>query len=204
MGLPFFVDRRVLIPRPETEILVEAAVEQLREAGPEPQVLEVGTGSGNIAVALGRLVPSARILSIDVSDEALEVASANIARNEVGNVVVRRGDIRIESFEPDRFDLLVSNPPYVSRKDYETLQPEVREYEPSVATTDGGDGLSLISRILEVASVSLRVGGWLLMEIGFGQGPEILRRAADRGVGDGELMRDFAGIPRVFRVRRIR
>jgi release factor glutamine methyltransferase len=202
MGLPFMVDRRVLIPRQETEILVEIAAKDLQEAGPEPNVLEVGTGAGNIAVALGRLVPTARILSIDVSEEALEVAAENIARNDVTNVVVRQGDIRVEPLEPGAFDMLVSNPPYVSLKEFETLQPEVRDYEPPLATTDGSDGFSLISRIMEVASTALRAGGWLLMEIGFGQGPAVLRLAADRGLNGGELIPDYAGIPRVFRVRR--
>ncbi len=204
LGLRFAVDSRVLIPRPETELLVESAAEILKRENAEvrPEVLEVGTGSGNIAVALGRLVPAARILSIDVSDAALEVAARNVAVHGVGNVELRKGDILTESFGPERFDLIISNPPYVPLADHRTLQPEVRDHEPSIATTDGGDGLSLTSRIFDVAGESLRAGGWLLLEIGFGQGPAVLSLASERGLRGGEVFADYAGIPRVFRARR--
>lgn len=206
MGLPIAVDRRVLIPRPETEILVEAAVATLKRQGaaPQPEVLEVGTGSGNIAVALGRFVPAARILSIDVSDEALEVAARNVAANGVKNVELRRGDIRAESFGPDRFDLIISNPPYIAREEVSSLQEEVRAYEPLIATTDGADGLSLFACIFTVAGASLRKGGWLFLEIGYGQGPAVLRLASAERISGGEFLPDYAGIPRVFRVQRSR
>lgn len=169
-----------------------------------PEVLDIGTGSGNIAVALGKLVPVARVLGIDVSEGALEVAVRNVAANGAGNVEVRKGDIREDIFGPDRFDMVLSNPPYIPLVEMEGLQPEVRDFEPSVATTDGADGLSLISRIFDVASVSLRVGGWLLLEIGFGQGPVVLSLASERGFGGGEIRTDYGGIPRVFRARRSR
>ena len=204
MGFPIAVDRRVLIPRPETELLVEAAVAALKErgeAGGGGDVLEVGTGSGNIAVALGRLLPRAAILSVDVSSEALEVAARNIASNGVRNVTLRQGDIRRESFGPDRFDLVISNPPYVGRLDLEGGQPEVRDYEPSIATTDGEEGLSFFPLLFRVAGASLRKGGWLFMEIGAGQGDGVLRLAREAGLPSGELLPDYAGIPRVFRLQ---
>jgi release factor glutamine methyltransferase len=209
MGFPIAVDRRVLIPRPETELLVEAAVAALKERGEEGgggweggDILEVGTGSGNIAVALGRLLPGAAILSIDVSSDALEVAAGNIASNGVRNVTLRQGDVRKESFGPDRFDLVISNPPYVGRLDLEGGEPEVRDYEPSVATTDGEEGLSFFPLLFRVAGASLRKGGWLFMEIGAGQGDDVLRLAREAGLPSGELLPDYAGIPRVFRLQR--
>ncbi len=206
MGLTFLVDPRVLIPRPETEILVESAAEVLAQTAPgsNPEVLEVGTGSGNIAVALGRLAPAARILGIDVSEAALEVAARNVAAHGVGNVELRKGDIRNESFGPDRFDMILSNPPYVPLEELSGLQPEVRDFEPSVATTDGGDGLSVTSKVFDVAAASLRDPGWLFLEIGYGQGPAVLALASEKGFAGGELLPDYAGIPRVFRVRRSR
>jgi release factor glutamine methyltransferase len=199
MGFPIAVDRRVLIPRPETELLVEAAVQVLKERGGEGEVLEVGTGSGNIAVALGRFLPGAAILSIDVSSEALAVAAQNIGANGVTNVTLKQGDIRRESFGPDRFDLIISNPPYVAREELE--EPEVRDHEPLIATTDGGDGLSFFPLLFDIAGASLRKGGWLLMEIGHGQGEAVLRLARERGFPGGEVRPDYAGIPRVFRAR---
>jgi release factor glutamine methyltransferase len=201
MGLRIAVDRRVLVPRPETEILVEVAVAALKQSDGNPEILEVGTGSGNIAVALGHFVPEARILSIDVSGEALEVAARNIRANGVVNVELRRADIKVESFGADRFDLIISNPPYVASGDIQGLQPEVREYEPLIATTDGADGFSLFGSIFSVARNALREGGWLFLEIGYGQGSEVLRLASGAGFPGGELLPDYAGIPRVFRVR---
>jgi release factor glutamine methyltransferase len=153
-------------------------------------------------VALGRLLPGAAILSIDVSSDALEVAAGNIASNGVRNVTLRQGDVRKESFGPDRFDLVISNPPYVGRLDLEGGEPEVRDYEPSVATTDGEEGLSFFPLLFRVAGASLRKGGWLFMEIGAGQGDDVLRLAREAGLPSGELLPDYAGIPRVFRLQR--
>ncbi len=206
MGMVFAVDPRVLIPRPETELLVESAAELLRrpDMPAAPEVLDIGTGSGNIAVALGKFVPGAHILGIDVSEGALEVAARNVAAHGAGNVEVRKGDIREEIFGPGRFDMILSNPPYIPLVEMGGLQPEVRDFEPSVATTDGADGLSLISRVCDVASISLRGRGWLLLEIGFGQGPAVLSLASGRGFPGGDIVSDYGGIPRVFRVRRSR
>jgi release factor glutamine methyltransferase len=132
------------------------------------------------------------------------VAALNAKANGVENIELRRGDIRTEVFGADRFDLIISNPPYIAHEEVRALQPEVREYEPLVATTDGADGLSFFTCILAVAGVSLRKGGWLFLEIGFAQGPAVLRLASAQGFSGGELLPDYAGIPRVFRVRRSR
>jgi release factor glutamine methyltransferase len=203
MGLPLWVNPSVLIPRPETELLAEKAVEELKSrfAG-AGRILDIGTGSGNIAIAVGHFVPGAKILAVDVSDEALETASRNIARHELKNVELRAYDIYEDTLPEQEFDLIVSNPPYVSVQEYSSLQPEVRDFEPRIATSDEGDGLRFMRRILEFAAGRLVPGGIILLEIGFGQSEATREIAAAAGFGSIDIIRDYSGIPRVLRAER--
>jgi release factor glutamine methyltransferase len=200
MGLPLFVDRTVLIPRPETEILVERALETLRLlAVPAPVLLDVGTGSGNIAVALGSSMPQATVVSIDASEEALQTAARNIARHALTNVTLQKADVFSDMIAGRRFHLVVSNPPYVSAEDFDGLQAEVRDFEPRIATTDGGDGYRFLMRLCSLAPHLLESGGALLMEIGYSQ-----RERVEGMMGEAQLLgiqafNDYAGIPRVVR-----
>ena len=204
-GLEFEVNPDVLIPRPETELLVEKALELLRGAE-APLLCDVGTGSGCIAVALLHARADARAYALDVSPAALEVAARNAARHGVGG---RARFLVSDCFEALaageheglRFDLVASNPPYVAERDLEGLQREVREHEPRVALTPGGDGLSVIRRLVEESPGFLKPGGHLLLEIGFGQHEQVAA-LVDPGVWRLlDIHRDLQGIPRTVSLR---
>ena len=204
-GLEFEVTPDVLIPRPETELLVETALEILR--GEEsPLLCDVGTGSGCVAVALLHELPSARGLALDLSPAALAVAARNAARHGVaGRLRLLHSDcfdaLRAEGHSATRFDLVASNPPYVAEADLEGLQREVREHEPRAALTPGGDGLSVIRRLIDEAPQFLKPGGHLLIEIGFGQ-HERVEALVDPNVWTLlEIREDLQGIPRAVVLR---
>lgn len=208
MGLRFSVDRRVLIPRPDTEILVEKAIDvcrQFPEGTESIAILDIGTGSGNIAVSLAKFVGNAHVTAIDVSADALEVAKKN---GELHNLSPRIEwkivDVLSDAvFEiGDAFDMVVSNPPYGSGEDLKTLQPEIIEYEPKNAIFDGGDGLKFLRRISEVGNRLLRKGGYLLFEVGFDQSVKIREIMMRFGYEEIEVFKDLAGIDRVIKGRR--
>ncbi len=200
MGLSFYVDRNVLIPRPETEQLVERTLETVRDMElSTASILDIGTGSGNIAVALGHFLRRADIVAIDISAEALTTAERNVSRNHIGNVRLMQLDM-FDEFPPNlKFDVIVSNPPYVSLKEFAALQAEVREYEPRIATTDGADGLRFINHIAKFGKGLLNPGGALLVEIGYGQSEGVLEIFFKEGYVGVEVLQDYAGIPRIAR-----
>jgi release factor glutamine methyltransferase len=208
----------VLIPRPETEFLVEEALSRLSheddehaetpvpaDARPRARVriADVGTGSGCIAVALARWLPSGEVVAIDASGDALAVARRNAERHEVsGRVRLLQGDLLAGVAGP--FDAVVSNPPYVPASDIGGLQPEVRDYEPHQALAGGGDGLDVIRRLVPEAAALLRSGGWLLFEFGFGQADGVRAViAAEPRLELVDIRPDLAGIPRVAVARRV-
>ena len=196
-GLDFEVNAAVLIPRPETELLVEAALELLQDA-PAPAVCDVGTGSGCIPVALLHERADARAVAVDISADALRVAARNAARHGVRPrlALVASDCFAALDAAACKFEMIVSNPPYVAEGDVPGLQREVRDHEPRVALTPGGDGLSVIRRLLADSPLFLKPGGRLLFEIGFNQ-HEAVRRLADPGVWTMlDIHRDLQGIPR--------
>lgn len=198
-GRPFLVDRRVLIPRPETEHLVEAA---LAEPLPErPLVLDVGTGSGCLAVTLGLELPSARIVATDVSPGALAVARANARRHGAADRVRLLLMDSLEGLDAGAFDLIVSNPPYVDPADAEILSTEVRDHEPHGALFAAEAGLAVYRKLLDGAR-DLRPGASMLFEIGQGQLPALREEAEGRGVAVSRVIDDYAGIPRTVVIRR--
>lgn len=199
LGLRFAVDRRALIPRPETEHLVEAAVAWARSR-PDPALsfLDVGTGAGTIAVAVARLLPGARITALDADSGALSLAAANAESNATPGIRFVEGDILGEVLAGERFDAVLSNPPYVPLAEWEGLQPEVRDFEPRMATTDGGDGLRFLRRIASFAAQRLVPGGMLFMEIGHGQAEEAAGLAREAGLLEVQVIPDYQGIPRVL------
>lgn len=199
MGLPLDVGPAVLIPRPETEELVEAVIAWMKNSGRgEGRIFEVGAGSGNIAVALGKFLPGSRVISIEKSAEALAVARRNCERHGLGNVEILEGDIFEWDREGREFDAVVANPPYVSAGEFELLEPEVRQFEPRNATTDGGDGLRFIRRIAGISPGLLRPGGGMFVEIGYGQADEAGRIARASGLREVGVKNDFAGIGRIL------
>jgi len=204
MGLQLRVDPAVLIPRPETESLVEQVMMLCKEleADEEISIIEFGAGSGNIAIALAKFVKNAAVLSIDKSPEAIELARENAISCKVDS----RIDFRlIDMFEPvdqlllKRFDILVSNPPYISEEDWEGLPTEVRRYEPKAALTDFKDGLEFHRRIVELAPYLLRNKGAVFVEVGYGQAKQVgdLMRNAD--FSDVSSVPDLEGIQRVVK-----
>lgn len=206
----------VLIPRPETELLVEETLARLSECSvtgaqaqggpavtpPRLAISDVGTGSGCVAVALARWLPAATITAIDASDAALTVARRNAARHDVSDRVLPvKDDLLRDAAGP--FDAVVSNPPYVPTGELERLQPEIRLYEPVSALDGGPDGLDVIRRLVPEAAGRLRPGGWLLFEFGYAQADgvrEIISAAPTLEFVD--LRADLAGIPRVAVARR--
>jgi release factor glutamine methyltransferase len=179
---------------------VEEAIGWLRSSGSaDGSILEIGTGSGNIAVALGKFLPGARITSLEKSGDALDVARRNLARHGPGNVELIQGDVFSHAFDGRVYDAVVSNPPYVPGEEYALLAPEVRDYEPRLATTDGADGLRFIRRIASLSSGLLRPGGGMFLEIGCGQAHAAGTIASESGLTGVSVRKDFAGIGRILR-----
>lgn len=202
MGLRFSVDRRVLIPRPETELLVEAALSLMRSSTlpASIRVLDIGTGSGNIAVSLAKFDPSATLIALDVSADALDVARSNIQLHGVSHRVrLVVGDLFSlpDDVAGEKFDFIVSNPPYISVEEFAALAPEVAEHEPRLATEEGGDGLRFYRSLAGLANSILSENGWVVVEIAYDQGeavPEIFRIAGLRNVA---VLRDYSGNERI-------
>ncbi len=189
----------VLIPRPETELLVERALQKIRDEPRLRVVVDLGTGSGNIALSVAQEAPHCRVFATDISSAALEVAKRNAARNLLSD--------RVRFLEGDLFDalppglrggvgLLLSNPPYVPSAEYAELPLEVRDHEPREALLAGGDGTSFHLRILDGAGSWLAPGGWFILEGGARQVPGLKGAAEERGFTKVEALRDLNGMPR--------
>ena len=202
-GLTFEVNSAALIPRPETELLVESALESLTNLSSSPRILDVGTGTGCITVALLRERQDARAVAVDLSFAAIQLASRNAARHLVTERVSFLITDAFSSFVARPvFDLVVSNPPYIPDWEWETLQREVRDHEPRLALTSGSDGLNMIRHLLSETASHLRQEGYLIFEIGYDQ------RAAVEQLIDSEVWRtiairpDLQGIPRTIVLRK--
>jgi release factor glutamine methyltransferase len=202
-GLKFQVDRRVLIPRPETELLVETLLEDYRSATPAaPVLVDLCTGSGCIAVTLARKLPAATIYALDASEDALAVARLNAERHEVQKMIrFFRGDLLEALPENVRADAVVSNPPYVATGDLATLPKEVRDFEPKLALEAGKDGLDVYRRIAAEAAVRLSSDGRLYLELGAGQRAAVEDLLVAHGFTISRVVRDLQGHERVIVAR---
>lgn len=187
----FLVDRRALIPRPETELLVEAVVERAPARG---RVVDIGTGSGCIAISIERERPDLQVLTVDRSLDALALAAGNRSRLE-SRVQLAASDVL--SAVRGTFDVIASNPPYVPLSEYEQLAVEVRIHEPRMALTPGPEGTELIERILDEAHARLAPRGSVILEVGYGQEEAIRTLAATKRYDVDAFLPDLAGIPRV-------
>ncbi len=199
-GLDFLVTPDVLIPRPETELIVENAVEILR--GKEhARFCEVGVGSGCISVSILHEIKSASAIGFDISGKALKIAK----KNAVVHRVLERLELKIsdvfEKLRDEKFDLIVSNPPYVSSEDIKNLQAEVRDFEPLMALTDDGDGVSIIERIITGAPTFLNNNGFLLLEIGIAQGSRVSVMFSPQIWKDIDIFPDLQGIARMVKAQ---
>ncbi len=198
MGQRFYVDRRVLIPRQDTETLVENAVIALR-CMHAPQVLDLCCGSGAIGISIKALVPGAQVTLADISADALDVARRN-ARELGADVTLRHGDL-FRAVGKEKFDLIACNPPYIRSDDMDTLQKEVR-FEPTLALDGGMDGLDFYRRIAEALPVHLKAGGSVFLEVGEGEARDVIdmiRSALPEAACD--VLHDLNGIERVVRAR---
>jgi release factor glutamine methyltransferase len=197
-GMPFEVTPGVLIPRPETELIVEEAIAIAAFAGATPdQIIDVGTGSGCLAVALAREFTRAHVIATDISEAALEVACRNAARHGVGGRIdFLRADL-LEGIAV-RADLIVSNPPYVASRDADTLPPDVREYEPHAALFAGEEGLEAYRRLLPSAGARLKPAGRLVVEVGYDQHARVEALATASGWRLIRSRKDLQGITRTL------
>ncbi len=194
-GRAFSVTPAVLIPRPETEMLVEFAVAHAPCGG---SVADIGTGSGCIAVSIAAERTDLAVLAVDLSPDALAVAASNAVRHNVADrVSLALGDLLAPLV--GRFDVIVSNPPYIAASEMPGLMPEVRDYEPSMALCEGAgdDGLAIYRRLWEGAVRYLVVGGWLAVEVGQGQAMAVAAMAREAGFANVQISSDGAGIERM-------
>jgi release factor glutamine methyltransferase len=201
-GLAFEVSPAVLIPRPETELIVEAALGLLPNRNVPVDIADACTGSGCLAIALASELSRARLVATDISDNALAVARRNAERHGVaGRIGLVRSDLLHGVAGP--FHIIVANPPYVPERDRQTLQPEVRDHEPGEALFAGDAGLSVIPRLIEQASSRLRGGGVLIFEFGFGQLDAVSAMISSAAAfGEPDIRADLQGIPRIAVVQR--
>jgi len=228
-GLEFEVNPSVLIPRPETEHLVEVALERLGPRGikirldtgaasPPLRVADVGTGSGCLAVALAQELPHANVFATDISAQALEVARRNAVKNGVADRVHFLQTNLLDALlpqasahppagacqEPQRFDLIVSNPPYIALRDAAGLPREVREHEPHAALFGGRTGVEIYARLIEQSGVLLGGRGILVLELGYDSADRVLKIVRERtGWANVSITNDLAGIPRVLAAERV-
>lgn len=208
-GLDLIVTPAVLIPRPETEHVVETTIELVRAQGLDrPKIVDVGTGSGCIALALAHDLPNADIHAVDVSPAAIEIARANAARLRLTERVQFAQSDLLAFFnqqseintQKSLFDFIVSNPPYVGECEADKVQREVKKFEPKVAVFGGYEGIDIIRRLIPQAHALLKPGGWLLMEIGYTQ--EAAVRTLLEGWAEVHSIPDLQGIPRVIAARK--
>ncbi len=199
-GVKLKVNNSVLIPRPETELLVEYILNNTKKAK-EVRVLDIGCGSGNISIALAKNLPNAKVTGIDISAKAIELAKENAIINGVrNNIDFVEADIMNElpSNVIINYDLIVSNPPYVSTKEFENLQPEIKEYEPEIAVTDFEDGLKFYRRISEKAKELLKENGKVYFELAEGQSKDVSKILERHGFENILIKKDYNGIDRII------
>lgn len=197
-GLEFEVSSDVLIPRPETELIVENAIEILRGAE-NPRLCEVGVGSGCISVSILHAERAARAVGLDVSEKALQIARKNAEKNNVPERLELKISDVFAVLKGEQFDLIVSNPPYIASEDFAALQAEVRDFEPRFALTDGQDGFSIIEKIIGDAPEFLKPNGFLLLEIGFNQAVKVREMFSPEIWREIEILPDLQGIPRTVK-----
>jgi release factor glutamine methyltransferase len=207
-GLDYVVTPDVLIPRPETELVVESALKIIRSKNKPVTIVDLCTGSGCIAISLAKELKASRVFAVDKSNRALNIAKENARKHGVSDLIrFLEGDL----YQPLEMldihggvDIIVSNPPYVQSGDYDTLQPEVRDFEPAMALFAGQHGTEIHCEIIAGAPVYLKLHGALIMEMGIGQAEFLTKMAQDTGAyGVPEIFKDLAGIERVIVAKKL-
>lgn len=197
-GLRMYTTPSALIPRSETELLVERALEEAKGRA-RLRVLDIGTGCGAIALSIAKHKPEAEVIAIDVSPEAIELALKNKERLELSNVNCRTVDVLSDAvYVIGQFDLILSNPPYISTREFEMLSEEVRDFEPRIALTDEGDGLKFYTRIAEICPQILAPGGAVILELSFDTSESVIEIFREASFTQLSLTQDLAGIERIL------
>lgn len=198
-GLEFEVNPSVLIPRPETELLIETVLETI-DKNRFYNILDVGSGSGNIAITLAKNIPDVMVTGIEISDEAIATSKRNAKLHQVEDkiIFVKKNIFEVTDLNNDQFDYIVSNPPYISISDYAKLAPELLNYEPKIALTDCGDGLTFYKRIVDLAETLLKIGGKIFFEIGVYQAEMVNKILLDAGFDQINIRKDYANINRII------
>lgn len=204
-GLDLLVSPAVLIPRPETEHVVETVLELVNEyqfdGTGRIRLLDVGTGAGCIALALASELPHAEIQACDISEDALEMARVNAARLALGGKVLFRKSDLLAVYQGEQFDFVISNPPYVGEADAGKVQKQVRDFEPHIAVFSGHEGMDIYRRLIPQAREHLRPAGWFVAEIGFSEEQKVRDLLA--GWSEIQITADLQGIPRVVAARKV-
>jgi len=199
-GRQFLINSKVLIPRPETERLVDIAIEKMNGID-SPSILDVGTGSGCIATTLGLEIPASKVMGVDISLDALEVANRNQAKLCSENVSFIEMDI-LNTFPNKLFDLLISNPPYIPKNEMENLMKDVKDFEPVIALEDKNNGFTFYKRFAEIGRTFVKPGGWFVLEVGMGDHPSMVQSIfSNSGYLNVELIKDYNGDNRVLVVQ---
>jgi release factor glutamine methyltransferase len=198
-GLNLIVNENVLIPRPETELLIEKIIKD-SDKSTDLNILDVGVGSGNISLSLSKNLPNSKVLAIDISKSALDVAHQNAEINSLQDKVdfklfdIMNGDLN----SLGKFDLIVSNPPYVSENDFESLEPELKNHEPKIALTDNSDGMSFYKHIIEVSDQLLNKPGKIYFELGMDHSTQVQKYFEQNNFNSIQVIKDYSGIDRII------
>jgi len=194
------VTQDVLIPRPESERLVEILIETISKKA-NISILDIGTGSGCLALALGKEIPKANITGIDKSSKAIKIAKLNAKKLKIDNVKFLQLDLFEDSIM-EKYDILISNPPYIPKNEIESLMPDVKDFEPLSALTDSADGLTFYHKISEISSILVNSHGWLFLEVGLGEHPnKAMNLFANEKFKNIELIQDYNGDDRVLKAQ---
>ena len=199
-GIEFFVDKRVLIPRPETERLIDEAIKSIKHVR-SPNIFDIGTGSGCIAITLAKEIENSNVIGIDKSMMSLQVAEKNSAELNVENVTFFEMDI-LNQYPKEKFDLVISNPPYVPKEEIPGLMKDVKDFEPEIALTDFDDGLTFYKRISKIIPHILKDDSSCILELGQGNHPEkVLSIFKESGYSNIEIFDDYNGDKRVLSIK---
>lgn len=198
-GYKYFVNPSVLIPRPETELLVESVL-KCYTVNDEIRIMDIGVGSGNISISLLKNLPCSSVVGIDVSDETLTVASKNAVENHVSDkLVLLKFDILQDDYKTlGKFDLIISNPPYISQEEFNNLEPELKVYEPAISLTDYANGYSFYKRIIDISEGLLNPQGKLFFEIGKGQHEIVKGMMLQNGFKGITVVKDYSQTDRII------
>lgn len=201
-GLELMITPAVFIPRPETERVVDIALQILKTVI-SPKILDVGTGSGCIAIALANELPEASVTGIDIDPNMLKLAQKNADLHKINNIIFKQMDIQKE-IPKESYNLIVSNPPYIPLNEISDLEKNIKDFEPHIALTDGADGLTFYHRLASVASKILYSNGYLIMEVGQGNHPQkALKLFKNNTFASNKLIQDYNGDDRVLKVQSV-